>query len=54
MLQARLYQVVYTATQFPEVDSVKILINGKSKNTFSSEGFSIRNPLKRPEKQPIF
>jgi spore germination protein GerM len=54
MLQARLYQIVYTATQFPNIQSVKILINGKSKNTFSSEGLSIRNPLTRLKTEAIF
>lgn len=54
MLQARLYQVVYTATQFPEVESVRILINGKAKHTFSTEGLSIKNPLKRLDRKPIF
>ncbi len=54
MLQARLYQIVYTATQFPEVKSVKILINGKKKNTFSTEGLSIKNPLARLNRKPIF
>lgn len=54
MLQARLYQVVYTATQFPEVDKVKILINGKAKSTFSSEGLSIKHPLNRLKERAIF
>lgn len=54
MLQARLYQVVYTATQFPEVQRVKILINGKEQKTFSAEGLSISRPLKRLNKQPGF
>lgn len=54
MLQARLYQIVYTVTQFPEVEGVKILINGKEKNTFSIEGFSIKKPLKRLNQPPIF
>lgn len=54
MLQARLYQVIYTATQFPEVEGVKILINGKEKDTYSTEGLSIRYPLKRLMKSPVF
>ncbi len=53
MLQARLYQIVYTATQFPEVTKVRILINGKRKSTFSIEGLSIKNPLGRLKK-PVF
>ncbi len=54
MLQARLYQVVYTATQFPEVEGVRIKINGKAKNTFSTEGLSIKRPIKRLNKKPVF
>ncbi len=53
-LQARLYQVVYTATQFPEVEGVRILINGKAKNTFSTEGLSIKRPIKRLNRNPVF
>ncbi|MBN1898005.1 MAG: GerMN domain-containing protein [Spirochaetes bacterium] len=54
MLQARLYQIVYTATQFPTVDRVKILINGDAKKTFSTEGLSIKHPLTRLKESPIF
>ncbi|MBU1077556.1 MAG: GerMN domain-containing protein [Spirochaetes bacterium] len=54
MLQARLYQLVYTATQFPEVTAIKLLISGKEKKTFSSEGLSIRNPISRLKTKPIF
>lgn len=54
MLQARLYQIVYTATQFPTVKKVRLLINGKKKDTFSVEGLSIKYPLGRLETEPIF
>jgi|GEM_PF-3191479 len=54
MLQARLYQIIYTATQFSTVDKVRILINGRAKDTFSSEGLSIKHPLPRLKEKPIF
>ncbi len=54
MLQARLYQIIYTATQFPAVKKVRILINGKAKDTFSAEGLSIKHPLGRLNSEPIF
>jgi len=54
MLRARLYQIVYTATQFPNIDGVRILINGKKKDVFSAEGLSIKRPLKRLSEKPIF
>ncbi len=54
MLQARLYQVVYTATQFKNIYGVRILINGKAKKFFSAEGLSIGKPLYRLSKEPIF
>ncbi|MDD5066420.1 MAG: GerMN domain-containing protein [bacterium] len=54
MLQARLYQIVYTATQFPNVKGVKILINHREKSFFSSENISIRSPLKRIGAEPVF
>ncbi len=54
MLQARLFQIIYTATQFPNISSVQILINDRKKPTFSTEGLSIKSPLKRLREEPIF
>ncbi len=54
MLEARLYQVIYTATQFNGIKRVVFLINGKRKETFSAEGLSIRRPFTRLKKTPIF
>ncbi len=54
VLQARIYQIVYTATQFPSVERVRILINGKMKETFSYEGLDISKPFTRPDKEPVF
>lgn len=54
MLQARLYQIVYTATQFPNVKGVIILINNKQKKSFSAEKISLSHPLTRLDTTPIF
>lgn len=53
-MMARLYQIVYTATQFESVKGVQILIDGKYKESFSVEGISIKYPLKRLNTAPIF
>jgi len=43
----RIDQIVYTATQFPNVSSVIIKINGKQKQTLGTDGLSIGGPLHR-------
>ena len=43
----RIDQIVYTATQFPSVNSVVIKINGKPKQTLGTDGLSIGGPLHR-------
>ncbi len=45
--QASLKQVVYTATEFPTVETVQITINGKRRNFLVGEGTSIAAPLSR-------
>ena len=49
ILLSRLDQIVYTATQFSDVESVIITINGKKRNTLGSDGLSINGPLHRRE-----
>ncbi len=44
---ARLYQIVYTATEFSTVNGVRILINGSQKKSFSAENIDISSPLYR-------
>jgi len=44
---AQLRQVVYTATEFPTVTGVQILINGKTHDYLGPEGISIARPLTR-------
>lgn len=43
----RVQQIVYTATQFDNVDSIVIMINGQRRKTLGSDGFSISGPLRR-------
>lgn len=46
-LVGQLEQVVYTATEFPNVDGVQILIGGKATDYLGPEGVRIREPLSR-------
>lgn len=47
ILLSRLDQIIYTATQFDDIDGVVIKINGKPKKTLGGEGVSISGVLKR-------
>ncbi len=47
ILLNRIDQIVYTATQFENVDSVIIKINGKTRRTLGGDGLSISGPLQR-------
>ncbi|MGB4268877.1 MAG: GerMN domain-containing protein [Spirochaetota bacterium] len=42
----RLDQIIYTATQFSNVDGIHILINGQRKRFLGPDGISIAGPLK--------
>jgi spore germination protein GerM len=47
ILLKRIQQIVYTATQFEDVDSIIIKIDGQRRKTIGGDGFSISGPLKR-------
>ena len=47
ILISRLDQIVYTATQFNNIDSVIITINGKGRKSLGSDGLSIQGPIHR-------
>lgn len=47
ILIKRIQQIVYTATQFDNVESIVILVNGKGRKTLGSDGLSIGYPLRR-------
>jgi spore germination protein GerM len=47
ILIKRLQQIIYTATEFDNVDNVIIKINGRHKNSIGADGLSISGPLSR-------
>ena len=50
----RVWQVVYTATQFPAAPAVQILIEGRRVEALGGEGLVLRAPLRRPASPPSF
>jgi spore germination protein GerM len=46
-LAGQLRELVWTATQFPSVDAVQVLINGQYRDTLGDGGVSIAMPLTR-------
>ena len=50
----RFWQIVYTATQFPDAPQVRILIEGEARNTLGGEGVIIEHPVARPQTPPRF
>jgi spore germination protein GerM len=50
----RLWQIVYTATQFTQAPRVRILIDGQARQSMGGEGVLIDHPLARPASLPIF
>ena len=54
----RLAQVVFTATQFSTVSSVRFKVNGKTVSVFTGEGIMLNHPQKRSDYEystaPIF
>jgi spore germination protein GerM len=50
----RVWQVVYTATQFPGAPAVQILIEGRRVDVLGGEGLMIGGPLRRPPSPPSF
>ncbi|MGH2454515.1 MAG: GerMN domain-containing protein [bacterium] len=51
---ARVWQIVYTGTQFPAVPKVRILIEGQNRQALGGEGVIIEAPMPRPEQTPTF
>ncbi|MCM8772997.1 MAG: GerMN domain-containing protein [Candidatus Omnitrophica bacterium] len=50
LMETRIAQIVYTATQFPEIKKVRFLIEGKTINYFSGEGITIvEKPVSRED-----
>jgi len=53
-LLGRVWQVVYTASQFPDVSSVQLLIGGRRVATLGGEGLLIGAPIRRSAAMPTF
>lgn len=46
---AKLMQIVYTATEFPTIDKVQFLVEGEIRNYLNAEGINIGKPLSRQD-----
>lgn len=53
-MQARLWQLVYTATQLPAARQVRLLIDGEERPALGGEGVVIDRPIGRPPVFPRF
>jgi germination protein M len=51
---ARVYQIVYTATQFQDIRAVQILLDGERRDALGGEGVWIGGPIRRPDVPPEF
>jgi len=50
LMETRIAQIVYTSTQFPGIERVRFLIEGKTINYFSGEGITIvEKPISRED-----
>jgi hypothetical protein len=49
LILGRLAQLVYTLTEFPSIDRVRLLLDGQSVETFSGEGVMVGEPLTRQD-----
>lgn len=47
MMQARIYQLVYTATEFSTVRKVQVLLDGRKSADFGGEGIDLSRPIGR-------
>ena len=50
---AQLKQIIYTATEFPNIDRVQILIEGAQKEYLGGEGIFVGDPLSRESFQSL-
>ena len=53
-MQGRVWQLVYTGTQFSGVSRVRILIEGQARTALGGEGVVIEDPISRPASIPRF
>lgn len=50
----RLWQIVYTGTQLPQAQQVRIIIEGQERQALGGEGLLIDKPIARPAAFPRF
>jgi spore germination protein GerM len=53
-MRARLWQIVYTATQHPSASQVQVLVEGQERPGLGGEGVVIDRPIGRPPVFPRF
>jgi spore germination protein GerM len=53
-MQGRLWQIVYTGTQLPQAQQVRIIIEGEERQALGGEGLLIDRPIARPPAFPKF
>ena len=53
-MQGRVWQIVYTGTQFSGVRRVQILIERRERTALGGEGVLIEEPIARPAEVPRF
>lgn len=53
-MQGRLWQIVYTGTQLPQAQHVRIIIEGQERQALGGEGLLIDKPIARPAAFPRF
>jgi spore germination protein GerM len=53
-MQARLWQIVYTATQLPAAPQARLLIEGQERQALGGEGVMLEKPIGRPPAFPRF
>lgn len=53
-MQGRVWQLVFTGTQFSGVSRVRILIAGQPRQALGGEGVIIEDPIARPASRPTF
>lgn len=50
IIQSRIDQIVYTATQFEEIEGIIIQLNGKTRNFIGGDGLALNFPIKRKKR----
>jgi spore germination protein GerM len=53
-MQERVWQIVYTGTQFSSASRVRIVIDGRLRKSLGGEGLLIEEPIARPAEIPRF